>query len=163
MTAQPLRLAWDADSGEVQSSECPKCQETNAMLAGARADYEAIVKELATVIRQRDALRLDKEEGQRRDNLYPLAHKLFEFWQVQCGHPNAEFGSDRVRLALAALKLYKTPEKREKLWWAILGAKHAAYRDPKGKVHDSFGLIFRGSEQIEDFANRYARWKAKNR
>lgn len=161
MTPAELKLV-DPETGELLAPGCPECHDKATKIAGLENDVTGIAKQLAKAIRERDAKQQQIEERQRKDPLYPHAWELFTLWQVECNHPNAEFGPDRIRLALAALKLYKTPEKREMLKWAILGAKHCAYRDPKGKVHDSFGLIFRGSEQIEDFTNRYARWKRAN-
>jgi hypothetical protein len=152
MTERALRLVADAN-GELPATEDP-------VLTCLRNDYDALVKELATVIRQRDALKADKEAKMRGDKQFPEAHDLFDEWRQECNHPNAEFDPPRMRLALSAVRRYK--RHREKLSWVIQCGKHLAYVDPvTGEKHDSFGLLFRDSEHIEKYANKYARWKVR--
>jgi hypothetical protein len=152
MSAAPHLRLIDTETGEVQDhTSCPRCAE-------AIAEAEAWERKLLAADREIQRMKADKDAKMRADKLYPEAERLFQEWQEECGHPNSEFGPDRIRLALAALKLYKG-EKRVYLSWAILGAKHGAFVDDKGEKHDRFGLIFRGSEEIEKNANRYARWK----
>jgi uncharacterized protein with PIN domain len=151
MTKPALRLVPDAN-GELPSAEDP-------VLTCLRNDYDALVRELATVIRQRDALKADKEAKMRGDKQFPEAHDLFDEWRTECGHPNAEFDPARMRLALSAVRRYK--KHREQLSWVIQCGKLLAYVAEDGERHDGFGLLFRDSDHIERYANKYARWKAR--
>jgi hypothetical protein len=157
MTDPALKLV--DENGELRTPGCQDCKDKAARLAGLQGDYDAIVRELATVIRQRDALKQDKDEKMRKDKMYPEAEALFEEWQRECGHPNAKLDPARIRLALGAVRRYK--DHREKLSWVIQYGKHLPYVDENGVRHDSFGLLFRDSEHIERYANMYARWRGR--
>jgi hypothetical protein len=83
---------------------------------------------------------------------------IFDYWREKCRHKNARFDGKRFDLIKNARKNFTVDE----LLMAIDGAAVDAYVDPKGKRHDRLGLIFESAERVEDFCNRYARWRAKN-
>ena len=155
---EPLRIV-DEHTGELRAPGCPECHELATKLASREGDIDSLARELATVMRQRDALKKDKEEKMRSDKLFPDAYALFDEWRVECNHPNAEFDPARIRLALSAVRRYK--KHREQLSWVIQYGKHLAYVDEKGERHDGFGLLFRDSDHIERYANNYARWQRR--
>jgi hypothetical protein len=149
--ARHLRIV-DTETGEVhEEGDCANC-------ADARAEAEIWEKEVLKLKRQVKRLEDDKDEKNRQDKHYPAAASLFDEWRDECNHPKARFDPARIRLALSAIKAYGA-EDREKLSWVIQCGKHLAYVDPcTGERHDSFGLLFRDSEHIEKYANKYARW-----
>jgi hypothetical protein len=78
---------------------------------------------------------------------------LFDYWRSQTGHERARLDPARLRLALAAVKLYR--EDLEKLAWVVQYGRELAYVDAKGNRHDSFGLLFRDAEHIERYARAW--------
>lgn len=154
MTAAPHLRLVDTETGEVQDhGTCPSCAESHA-------EAETWEKEVLKLKRQVKRLMEDRDAKDRNDKNYPAAAELFEEWQRECNHPNAKFDPARVRLALSAIKRYK--DERDKLSWVIQAGKHLAYVDPcTGERHDGFGLLFRDSEHIEKYANKYARWQRR--
>jgi hypothetical protein len=148
MSERVLRLVPN-EHGELPTTEDP-------VITGLRADLDALMKELATVIRQRDALKADKEAKMRADKQYPDADALFDEWRTECGHPNAVFDPARIRLALSAVRRYK--DHREKLSWVIQCGKHLAFVAEDGERHDGFGLLFRDSDHIERYATKWWRY-----
>jgi hypothetical protein len=153
--ARHLRVV-DTETGEVHhEGDCAHC-------ADARSEAETWEQEVLKLKRQVKRLMEDKDAKDRNDKLYPAAADLFDEWARECNHPKARFDPARVRLALSAIKAYGK-EDREKLSWVIQCGKHLAYVDPcTGERHDSFGLLFRDSEHIEKYANKYARWQKRN-
>lgn len=135
------------ENGEVVTG-CPNC-------ASSASEAEVWERRVLQLERQLKTALEDKEEKARNDKDFAAASSLFEEWQRECGHPNASFDTNRIRLALAAVKRYR--KHRDKLTWVILRAKHFAYVDERGIRHDSFGLLFRDAEHIERYANEWAR------
>jgi uncharacterized protein with PIN domain len=135
------------ENGEIQG--CPHCQES-------REECEIWERRVITLERQVKRLQEDRDAKLRSDKFYPLAAALFEEWQRECSHPDAEFDTNRISLALRAVKRYG--KKREALSMVIQYGKHLAFVDEKGHRHDSFGLLFRDAEHIESYANKFARW-----
>lgn len=148
MSAPHLRLVDHLvdENGEIQ--DCPHCQE-------ARSECEIWEQRVLTLERQVKRLTEDRDEKMRNDRNFGDALSLFQEWQRECGHPNAKFDSARIRLALAAVKLYG--KERDKLSWVIQHGKHLAYVDERGVRHDSFGLLMRDAEHIERYANGWFR------
>ena len=155
MSAAPHLRLINTETGEV--SEHPEC----AHCAEAREEAEVWEKEVLKLKRQVKRLEDDRDEKALKDKNYPAAADLFEEWQRECNHPDARFDPARIRLALSAIKRYK--DKREQLSWVIQCGKRIPYVDPStGETHDGFGLLFRDSEHIEKYANKYARWQKRN-
>lgn len=150
MSAAPhLRLVQTAidENGEVVPG-CPHCND-------ARAEAEVWEQRVLQLERQVKRLQEDRDEKQRQDRDFPAALELIDEWKRECGHPKARVDPARIRLAMAAVKLYR--EDRDKLSWVIQHGKFLAYVDEKGTRHDSFGLLFRDAEHIERYANGWAR------
>lgn len=152
--ARHLRIV-DTETGEVhEEGDCAKC-------ADARSECEIWEQEVLKLKREVKRLKDDRDEKNRNDKDYPAAAALFEEWQRECNHPDARFDPARIRLALSAIKRYKG--KREQLSWVIQCGKRIPHVDPStGEVHDGFGLLFRDSDHIEKYANKYARWQKRN-
>ena len=155
MSAAPHLRLVDTETGEMhEQGACPHC-------ADAQAEAEVWEREVLKLKRQIKRLTDDRDAAALRDRYYPAAHSLFEEWQIECNHPNAKFDPARVRLALGVVKRYK--DERDKLSWVIQAGKHLAYTDPQtGERHDGFGLLFRDSDHIERYANKWARWVKRN-
>lgn len=134
------------DNGELAG--CPTCAE-------ALAEAEVWEKRVLQLERALERERADKDAKLRNDKDFIAAHELFEEWKRETGHPNARFDTNRIRLALSAVKGYR--KHREQLSWVIQYGRHFAYVDERRVRHDSFGLLFRDSEHIEKYANAYAR------
>lgn len=146
--ASHLRLV-DSETGELhEHADCPGC-------ADARAEAEIWEKRVLQLERQVKRLTEDRDEKNRNDRDYPAAADLFDEWKRECGHPNAQFDTNRIRLALSAVKRYR--KDRDKLSWVIQHGKHFAHVNEHGVKHDRFGLLFQDSEHIEKYANGWAR------
>lgn len=81
----------------------------------------------------------------------PTVKATFEFWRLMTLHLGAKLGPQRARPIAARLAQGHTPQQ---CMWAVVGAAADAYTDPKGKTHDSIGLVFRSEEHIDDFIDR---------
>lgn len=146
----------DQETGELRAPGCNGCHDLANKLAARERDIDAEREEITRLRRKIKALETDKEAKMRRDKLFLAAQELFDEWRTECGHPNAEFDAARIRLALAAVRRYG--KHREKLSWVIQAGKHLAYVNEQGEKQDRFGLLFRDSEHIEMYANKWARW-----
>jgi uncharacterized protein with PIN domain len=148
-----VQTVVDDESGELAG--CPSCR---AALEEAET-WEKRVLQLEQALKRATE---DKDARLYRDKDYTAAHALFEEWQRECGHPNAKFDPARINLALRAIRRYGK-DNRAALSMVIQHGKHLAWVNPKtGSKKDSFGLLFRDSDQIESRANEYARWRKRN-
>lgn len=148
--APHLRLVQTAidENGEVVPG-CPHCND-------ARNEAEVWEGRVLQLERQVKRLQEDRDDKMRRDRDFPGALDLIEEWKRECGHPKARVDPARIRLAMAAVKLYR--DDRDKLSWVIQHGKSLAHVDSKtGQRFDQFGLLFRDAEHIEKYANNYAR------
>lgn len=149
MSAAPhLRLVQTPvdENGEIHA--CPTCRD-------ALNEAETWEQEVLKLKRQLKQALEDRDARMRNDKDFPAAVALFDEWRAETNHPRARFDSARMRLALAAVKLYR--DDLDKLSWVIKRAKHFPYVDPRGVRHDSFGLLFRDAEHIERYANEWHR------
>lgn len=153
----PLQVV-DEQTGELRAAGCPQCAELAAKLAGAEADIEALHKEHTRLLRRTDALLRDHDAERLGDPQRSEIIAIFDHWREKCGHPNARFDGARFDLIKSRLRQFSADE----LKMAVDGAAVDAYLDPKGKKHDRLGLVFQNAERVEDFCNRYVRWKNRN-
>jgi hypothetical protein len=123
---------------------------------------DALAAELESARTERDAKasecrRLRSELNGRRgaDPNHDVAVQLFQFWQTECGHPQAKFGPKRQKAVLARLQDYHPRQ----IAYAIRGARLAAYTDEKGNRYDDLELICRDEVKLENFIARYQRRK----
>lgn len=150
MSAIPHLRLVDIETGEVQDSpsSCPHCAE-------AQAEAEVWEREVLKLKRDLKRLTEDRDAKLRNDKDYPDAEDLFDEWRRECGHSNARFDFNRIRLAITAIRRYR--KDRDKLSWVIQYGKHLAYVDGRGVKHDRFGLLFQDAEHVEKYANAWAR------
>ena len=152
-SASHLRVVRDIDNnGEI--TNCPHCAAAYAEAEQWREDVLKLKNQLKRALE-------DKDDKLRNDKHFPAAVDLFDEWKRETNHPRARLDNARIRLAMAAVKLYGAKD-RDKLSMVIGYGKHLAYVDPKGTRHDSFGLLFRDAEHIEKYANAYHRWARQN-
>lgn len=152
---------------------CAECERLRAENEKVRKQRDALTVDLENAhvdltVKRRRITQLENELAKERrlDPMHATAFQIFEFWSKHC-HPQAHtFSADREKAVLARLN-DKKPGTKEPAYSpryiceAILGAKHDAYVDPKGKRHDDLELICRSGRKLEDFHGRYERWKAK--
>jgi hypothetical protein len=146
MSAPHLRLVDRIVNEHGEIVDCPHC-------ADARAEAEEWEREVLKLKRRVRALTEDKDAKARSDKDYPIALRLFDYWRAQTGHERARLDPARLRLALAAVKLYR--EDLEKLAWVVQYGRELAYVDARGNRFDSFGLLFRDAEHIEKYARAW--------
>jgi hypothetical protein len=77
--------------------------------------------------------------------------QLFEFWQQECGHPQARFTRDRQAKIRARLREGYTAHDIAK---AIRGAARKPTVGDDGRVYDDLELICRSGTKVEDFMAR---------
>jgi hypothetical protein len=152
-----LRIV-DAQTGELRAAGCEQCAELTARLAAAEADLDAVTKDHVRLLRRVEALKRDRDAERLNDPQRAEILSVFDYWREKCGHPNPRFDGHRLDVIKARRRQFSVAELR----MAIDGAAVDAYVDAKGKKHDRLGLIFGSAERVEDFANRYARWRKLN-
>lgn len=76
------------------------------------------------------------------------AEELFEYWKEKTGHSRARWAADREKIATKWLKQYPLEELKE----AVDG--NAGDEWHRKNERDSFELIFRDRQHIEDFQNK---------
>jgi hypothetical protein len=155
VTGQPQLQIVDPDTGELRAAGCPQCADLAARLAGAEADIHALSKENVRLLRRIDALQRDRDHERLNDPQRPEIVAIFDYWRERCRHPNARFDGARFDLIKSRLRTFTPDELR----MAVDGAAVDAYVDAKGKRHDRLGLVFESAERVEDFSNRFWRWK----
>lgn len=151
---------------ELRVVGCPNCERHRRVIDNLEVDVGNLQDEIKKKLRHIKRLEDDKAEKLSSDRLFPLAKELFDFWVVQIGKDPAqtELGPARLGLLIARLKGRKrlgSENPARDVARAILGAKHDAYVNPKGKRHDDLTFICRNEATLEDFIGRYERWKEK--
>lgn len=159
MTAEP------APRPDLRVVGCPDCERHRRVIDGLEVDLGNLQDEVKKKLRIIKRLEDDKAAKLSGDRLFPLAKELFDFWVVQTDKDatQTELGPARLGLLLARLKGRKrlgSENPGRDVAKAILGAKHDAYVNPKGKRHDDLTFICRNEATLEDFIGRYERWKA---
>lgn len=147
----------DPETGELRAAGCQQCAELTAKLVGAQADFEVVTRENTRLLRRIEALQRDRDAERLSDPQRPEIVAVFDYWRKRCQHPNSRFDGRRHDVIKARLRQFSADELR----MAIDGAAVDAYVDAKQRRHDHLGLIFRDAERVEDFCNRYHRWKKR--
>lgn len=144
-----------AAAPQLRVVDCEECERL-------RLQRDALLTELETVKADLDQKRRQLSERRNIDRKalqtaqdYEVAEKLFEYWKEQCGHPRAKFGPARQKALYKAME-FATPRE---IATAIKGAAVAAWVDEKGVRHDGLSLICRDEEKLDNFTERYERWK----
>jgi uncharacterized protein with PIN domain len=161
MSEPALKLVPNED-GELVHDHNPETAKLRGLLFAAEQDNRRLEKALRDERAKLERALEDRDELAKlqRDKFYPKAEELFREWQDVCGHPRAEFDANRIRLALRVVKRYD--KHRDKLSLVIQHGKHLAWVNPKtGHKKDSFGLLFRDAEQIENRATEFYTWSRR--
>ena len=152
--AQHLRVV-DTDTGEIiehDPNACPHCVPLLDQIKGLQRDIRGWAQRFAE-------LKRDKEAEAKAHADWPLAVRLFEYWQQKCNHPGSGWTVDRFEAIQPFLRHKKYgPVACVR---AIDGAAFAPFttqrKNGSTKRHDDWGLIFREADRLEDFANRAPR------
>ena len=152
MSARALR-ALDHDTGElVEASPEALAANLHALrdeLHGAERDIKAWRRRCADLER-------DHEAAAEGDKHWPLAVRLFQHWQTECGHPNSEWKWERFEMVLPFLKGRKYG--LEMCLRAIAGARYDPWRKLRRNGtysrRDGWDAIFGKPGEFEDFCNR---------
>jgi hypothetical protein len=146
---------------------CADCERLQAQLTAATTDIDGLEKDLKVKRRLITGLKNELYEKWRTDPMYPIAERIWEFWREKVRPAALTFSEDQKRVLLARLKDRNTRDANLPAYTpryiceAILGAAVDAYVDPKGKRHDDLELICRNGRKLEDFHERWERYKAK--
>jgi hypothetical protein len=153
VTPSPAHLrVVDAQTGEVFENGCPHCSVKEDEIAG----LEGTIRSLAAKLTQ---AKRDKDREARGHDCWPLGVKLFNEWKRLCNHPRSAFTPDRFWQVQPFLT---HPDYG---YDVCLRAVRGAGFDPNTrrrrngslKRYDDWGLIFRDTDHLEDFANRAPR------
>jgi len=161
-TSDDLLIFVPNEDGELVHDACAECARLRGVVFNQEQDMRRLEKDLRLEREKLERALDQKDELSRlqRDRFYPAAEALFEEWKRETNHPRAEFDPARIRLALKVLKRYE--KHRDKLSLVIQHGKHLAWVNPKtGHKKDSFGLLFRDAEQIENRATEYYTWQKR--
>lgn len=145
---------------------CADCERKDRMIAAMQVDLDNLDVDLKVKRRKITSLQNELDEKRRADPQYDTAEQIFRFWQRKCCPKARVFGEDREKAVLARLK-DKIPGTEDQAYppryicESILGARVDPYVDPKGKRHNDLELVCRTPKKLEDFHDRYERWKAK--
>lgn len=162
----PLRLV--DDNGELVTPGCDGCRDKSAKIAGLEGDLDALTRELATVIRQRDALKRDREKERETHPKRAEITACFEHWverQRQARPKRRKFilSADRFDAVKARLNEGYTVEE---IQLAIDGAVAFPFvvngqrsANGRGERHDDLELVCRGGKRLEKLANLGAVWR----
>lgn len=134
------------ESGEVLD-ECPGCAKLRVENDGKQRDIKAWqgrYAQLAAKIKKKAV-----DEGH-----WQLANEVFEFWQIQCKHPNSKFDIDVFEFIYPLVDRYGL----EKCYRAVRGAAYDPYittnKNGKQVRHDGIDLIFRNGPKLEYYVNK---------
>lgn len=162
MSEPALRVVPDVDpdTGEIiENAACQECARLRGLLFTLEQDNRRLEKDLRTWRGKYEKAIEDRDAKLRNDKDYPAAADLFEEWQRECGHPDAQFDHARVGLAIRAIRRYR--KHRDKLSLVIQYGRHLAYVNDRGRKCDSFGLLFRDADHIEKYANEFWLWQRR--
>lgn len=141
---------------------CADCEQLRKALENARVDVENAGVDL--VAKRREIGRLELMLTLMSDPMYPTALPIFEYWRIKCDHPRAGLTAERLGALLARLR-ERTEDDEPKytpryICEAIVGAHVAAFvRD--GRRYDDLELICRSGQKLDDFHERWERYRAK--
>ena len=147
--------AVDLETGEIHRSikACPNCSHLEQQIEGAEKEIRAWRTRYANLAK-------DKEREARESPYWPFAVRLFSYWKKACNKPRCKFRADRFEAILPHLR-----DDPLLCIQAIAGAAFDPYLPPPGKngrrrPKNDWGLIFRSSEKVHDFADRVPKnWK----
>ena len=145
---------------------CQDCERKDRMIAALHVDLDNLEVDLKVKRRRITELLRDRDAKILADTKYSVAEEIYAFWRSKCSPKSRAFGSDRAQAVLARLN-DKVPGSDELAYTAryiceaIVGAYVDPYVDPKGKRHNDLELICRTPRKLEDFHDRYERWKAR--
>lgn len=157
----PLQLV--DENGELLAPGCHACRDKAGKIAGLEGDLEALMKELATVIRQRDALKRDRDQDRQTHPKRAQILECFELWVERTGKTRSKLSADRFDAVKARLNEGYTVEQ---IKLAIDGAAAFPYvvngqraARGHGERHDDLELVCRGGRRLERLANLGAQWR----
>lgn len=146
---------------------CPDCERLRKSRDAALLDLDNANIDLTVKRRRIKQLENELAEKYRSDPLYATAQTIFEFWRAKCQPKARTFSEDRLKAVLARLKDKDPQDPCESAYTpryiceAVLGAAVDPYIDPKKKRHNDLELICRSGRKLEDFHERWERWRAK--
>ena len=118
---------------------------------------DEIVGHLATIRRQSakiGSLTRRTETRWREHAQWQRAHRLFRIWQRATGHTKAQWSVPRFKECLPYLAVYED----ETIVRAISGISYDAFETTRKngtrQKHDSWELLFRSADKLEEWANR---------
>lgn len=141
----------------------PEVQELRELLMAERIRRQDAEKDLAVKRAQVTKLKNELAGKRKADPMFDTAFKCWAYWKLKC-KPKARKMSEPQLKALLGVLNAKLPDSEEPAYppryvcEAILGASLDHYVDPKGKAHLGVELI---CSKLEDFHERYERWKAR--
>lgn len=148
---------------------CQDCERLQRMLDAALIDIDNTNVDL--MAKRRRITWLENELGGLHtkslvnDPLMPTAQQLYAYWKLKCAPKARTFSEDRQEVVLARLHDVKdegvVPAYPPRyIAEAIFGAYVEPYVDGRGKTHNDLTLICRTGGKLENFHERYDRWKA---
>lgn len=157
---EPLRVV-DPETGELRAPGCDNCASLKAKVQGLQGDYDALTGQLATVVRQRDALKRDKDLTRQKHPKRAEVVEVFEHWcqrrEQHTGRPcRSKLSADRFDAVKARLNEGYTVAE---LKLAIDGATAFPYvvnaqrvAEGAGPRRDDLELVARGGRRLEELA-----------
>lgn len=146
---------------------CADCERKDRMIAAMQVDLDNLEVDLKVKRRKITALENELARERHEHPDYHTAQRIFEFWRNKCRPRARSFGADREKAVIARLN-DKVPGSDEKAYTpryiceAIVGAYVEPFVDPKTrKLHNDLELICRTPRKLEDFHDRYDRWKER--
>jgi hypothetical protein len=141
----------DSETGEVVEPTCEGCQRRDDEITGLERDIRGWTVRFA-------ALKRDKLAEAKGSPEWPVAVRLFAYWQEQTRHPRAVWSLDRFELIAPFLKnksYGEVLEDREALCRrAIDGYAFDCFTTKRAngstRRHDDWSLIFRDAGHMEE-------------
>lgn len=137
------------ENGVVTEDACKHCR-------AKEDEIEGIIKKMRALAKENTELKRNHLEEAETNKHWPIIVRMFQFWQIECKHPNSEWTWQRFEMALPFIvgKKYGA----EKCLRAIAGASY----DPWKKLQrngiysrrDGWDAIFGKPGEFESFCNR---------
>jgi hypothetical protein len=99
-------------------------------------------------------LKRDKERDAQRNALWPVARRLFKFWQAECNHPRSAWGLDSFELVAPHLRKHGEALCMVAIAGVAFDHFSTVRKNGTKKRYDDWEFVFRDRKNFEECVNR---------
>ena len=149
---RPALQLVNPETGEITA--CPHCADKDIVIEALKDKYQGLLLENAR-------LKKDYEAEARSHQLWPIAHRIFTWWQEATGHKRTKWPGQKGERFWLLHRYLKEPNGHNEVRWAMAGFlasdfhhKRGEYADREGPRYDEFERPFKDQATFEKWRDR---------